>query len=316
MRVGELARQAGVTVRALRYYEEMGLVVPVRLSNGYREYHPSAVRQVREIRALIRLGLPVAATRPFVECLASGQGAGDECPASLAAYRDAIDELSGRIDQLVRRRDALAGHLDAAAEQAIPAAVVTAGGPLRLPAGIGVPCDDGGAAHLPGSRLPALTLLATIGPAVSLDAMGEGRTVLFVYPLTGQPGADLPDGWDAIPGAHGCTAQARGFRDHHDELRQAGAARVYGLSSQPGEYQRELARRLRLPFAILSDSGHAARDALRLPTFTAGGMTLYQRLTMIVTGGVIEHVFYPVFQPDRHADQVVSWLRAHPGGGR
>ncbi|WP_433430481.1 peroxiredoxin [Nonomuraea sp. CA-141351] len=122
---------------------------------------------------------------------------------------------------------------------------------------------------------------------------------------------DLPEGWDTIPGARGCTPEACGFRDHHEELREAGAARVYGLSSQSGAYQQELVDRLRLPFAMLSDPGFAVRDALGLPTFTTGGMTLYRRLTMIVADGVIEHVFYPVLPPDRHAGQVLSWLRVH-----
>ncbi|MFF3653715.1 thioredoxin domain-containing protein [Streptomyces olivochromogenes] len=84
---------------------------------------------------------------------------------------------------------------------------------------------------------------------------------------------------------------------------------MYGLSSQPREYQRELAERLRLPFAILSDTGLALHEALDLPTFTAGGRTLYRRLTMIVNRGAIEHVFYPVFPPDQHAGEVIDWLR-------
>ncbi|MER5901471.1 redoxin domain-containing protein [Streptomyces mirabilis] len=147
------------------------------------------------------------------------------------------------------------------------------------------PPDDGGAAHLPGGRLPDLVLPATDGRTVGLGALGPGRTVLYVYPLSGRPGTDLPDGWDTIPGARGCTAEACAFRNHHDDLRTVGAARVYGLSSQPREYQRELAERLRLPFAILSDTGLALREALDLPTFTAGGRTLDRRLTMIVQPG-------------------------------
>jgi peroxiredoxin len=69
--------------------------------------------------------------------------------------------------------------------------------------------------------------------------------------------------------------------------------------------------RLHLPFAMLSDEHLALADALGLPTFGADGMTLYRRLTMIVTDGVIEHVFYPVFPPDQHAQEVLDWLRAH-----
>jgi peroxiredoxin len=164
--------------------------------------------------------------------------------------------------------------------------------------------------------MPQVALPASDESVVELSQLGEGRTVLYVYPLTGRPGVDLPEGWDNIPGARGCTVQACGFRDHHHDLHEAGAARVYGLSSQFGDYQRELAARLRLPFAVLSDPGLGVRDALGLPTFEVAGMVLYRRLTMIVNGGVIEHVFYPVFPPDQHAVQVLDWLRAHPPGSR
>jgi peroxiredoxin/DNA-binding transcriptional MerR regulator len=299
----------------LRYYERAGLVVPTRLPNGYRRYDPVALRQVEQIRELTGLGLSVAETRPFVECLASGHGSADECPASMAAYRHAIDQLSERITRLVRWRDALSARLVTAADGAMPTAAVVdpTHRTVALDPQHGDPPalrDDGAAAHLTGMRFPKVTLPATDGSEVDLAALGSVTTVLYTYPLTGRPGVDLPEGWSTIPGARGCTAEACGFRDHHVELREAGATRVYGLSSQPGDYQRELVARLRLPFAVLADPGLLMRDALGLPTFDAGGRTLYRRLTMIVTNGLIEHVFYPVFQPDQHAGQVLDWLRA------
>lgn len=293
-----------MTLRALRYYESAGLVVPTRLPNGYRDYDPLAVRLVDEIRSLTELGLSVAETRPFVECLASGHGAGDECPASMAAYRDAIVHLSAMIDRLTERRDALAAHLEAAANRAIPSAAPT--DLMRLPPGLPAPSDDGAAAHLAGLRLPGVPLPTTEGSTVRLDELGAGRSVVYVYPLTGRPGLDVPEGWDAIPGARGCTVQACDFRDHYQELRDARASRVFGLSSQTSDYQKELVERLNLPFAMISDPGFT----LPLPTFEAGGMTFYRRLTLIITDGVVEHVFYPVFPPDRHADEVLDWLRA------
>jgi peroxiredoxin len=180
---------------------------------------------------------------------------------------------------------------------------------LRLPAGLPVPADDGAASHLPGLAMPALSLPATDGSQVALDALGSGRTVVYIYPMTGRPGVDLPEGWDDIPGARGCTPESCGFRNLHAELLAAGAAQVFGLSSQSSEYQAEAVDRLHLPFAMLSDEQMALAGALRLPTFTVAGMTLYRRLTMIVTGGIIEHVFYPVFPPDRHAQEVLEWLR-------
>ncbi|MGP3977055.1 peroxiredoxin [Streptomyces sp. 8N114] len=182
----------------------------------------------------------------------------------------------------------------------------------RLPAGLPEPEDDGAADHLPGTRLPHLELPETGGQLVALDRLGPGRTVLYVYPLTGRPDRDLPSGWDSIPGARGCTPEACGFRDQHEQLRAAGAAAVFGVSSQDSPYQREVVERLRLPFAMLSDPALTLAGALGLPTFTAGGRTFYRRLTLIVHDGVIEHVFYPVFPPDRHAAQVLDWLRADP----
>ncbi|HEV3291833.1 MAG TPA: peroxiredoxin [Streptosporangiaceae bacterium] len=183
---------------------------------------------------------------------------------------------------------------------------------LSLPAGLPVPADDGAADHLPGQPMPALSLPATDGSQVALAALGEGRTVVYLYPMTGRPGVDLPEGWDDIPGARGCTPESCAFRDLMAELRAAGAARVFGLSSQSSDYQREAVSRLHLPFSMLSDEGLALAGALGLPTFQVAGMTLYRRLTMIITGGVIEHVFYPVFPPDRHAQEVLDWLRAQP----
>lgn len=182
-----------------------------------------------------------------------------------------------------------------------------------LPDGLPVPADDGAARHLPGRAMPRISLARTDGGEVDLAGLGSGRTVLYLYPMTAQPGKDLPSGWDSIPGARGCTPEACGFRDHHADLRAAGAARVFGMSSQPAGDQQEAASRLRLPFPLLSDESLAVAEALSLPTFTAGGQRLYRRLTMIISGDVIEHVFYPVFPPDRHAEEVLGWLRARAG---
>ena len=180
---------------------------------------------------------------------------------------------------------------------------------LELPDDLPVPQDDGAADHLPGQTMPALALASTQGGSVRLHELGEGRTVLYLYPMTGRPGTDLPSGWNEIPGARGCTPEACGFRDHHAELREAGAKAVFGLSSQTSDYQREAAQRLELPFPLLSDPELELGAELGLPTFTVDGDTLYQRLTMIVNDGTIEHVFYPIFPPDAHAGQVLTWLR-------
>lgn len=184
--------------------------------------------------------------------------------------------------------------------------------PNHLPAGLPIPEDDGAADHLPGLAMPRIELPTTTGDTVDLHAMGAGRTVLYVYPLTGRPDTDLPDGWDAIPGARGCTPEACDFRDHYQDLAAAGASRVLGLSSQDTAYQRELIERLRLPFAMISDTGFRLAGTLNLPTFEAGGARLYKRLTLIVHDEKIEHVFYPIFPPDQHARQVLGWLLDNP----
>lgn len=180
----------------------------------------------------------------------------------------------------------------------------------QLPAHLPVPEDDGAARHLPGLRLPDLSLPSTSGGAVLLSNL-RSRTVLYVYPMTGRPGVPLPDGWDLIPGARGCTPEACAFRDHHAELQAAGAD-VYGISSQTTEYQREAVSRLHLPFPLLSDERLELAAALRLPTFEAQGRRLFKRLTLVVSAGMIEHVFYPIFPPDEHAGQVLAWLGEHP----
>jgi peroxiredoxin len=157
--------------------------------------------------------------------------------------------------------------------------------------------------------MPPLRLLSTAGETVALDALGPGRTILYIYPMTGRPGVELPEGWDAIPGARGCTTEACDFRDHHAELREAGAERVFGLSSQDSDYQREAVERLGLPFALLADPELRLAETLGLPTFRAGGHRLYTRLTLVVRGGAVEHAFYPVFPPNEHAGEVLAWLR-------
>jgi peroxiredoxin len=180
----------------------------------------------------------------------------------------------------------------------------------QLPEGLPVPVDDGACAHLPGMRVPSVPLSSTANREVNLAAL-HGRTVVYCYPRTGSPDADPPAGWDDIPGARGCTPQSCAFRDHYREIRAFGAD-VFGLSTQDTDYQREVVERLHLPFEILSDADLRFTTALKLPTFTVAGMTLFRRLTLVLRDGVVEHVFYPVFPPDANADEVLRWL-SRPG---
>ena len=180
-----------------------------------------------------------------------------------------------------------------------------------LPSNLPRPIDDGAVDHLTGMQLPQVFLRSTAGRMVDVSRLSAPRTVVYCYPMTGVPGKLLPEGWDEIPGARGCTPQTCSFRNHHEELLQLKAA-VFGLSTQTTEYQLEMAGRLRLPFEILSDSEFRLCDALRLPTFDVDGMRLVKRLTLIARSGRIGHVFYPVFPPNESAAQVLRWLWQHP----
>jgi peroxiredoxin len=179
--------------------------------------------------------------------------------------------------------------------------------PLVLPDNIPVPQDDGGARHLAGAKLPDLALPATDGKTVNLSKL-KGRTVVYIYPRTGVPGVDAPPGWDSIPGARGCTPQSCSFRDHFGELKRLGVAQLYGLSSQDTAYQQEAASRLHLPFPILSDEKLTLTKALKLPTFTTSSMTLLKRMALVIDDGTIVKAFYPVFPPDKNAEEVIAWL--------
>lgn len=185
--------------------------------------------------------------------------------------------------------------------------------PTILPENLPVPVDDGACRHLTGMVVPSFALMATDGTTVDLAQPWPGRTIVYAYPRTGRPGVALPTGWDAIPGARGCTPESCGFRDHHAEM-AARRARVFGLSTQTTDYQREMVERLHLLFAVLSDADMRLTRALRLPIFAVDGMSLIRRLTLVIRDGRIEHAFYPVFPPDRHAADVVAWLDTHPLG--
>ena len=184
-----------------------------------------------------------------------------------------------------------------------------------LPEDLPVPTDDGACDHLAGMVLPSIPLSSTDGEKIDLSSL-RGRSVVYVYPRTGRPDLPASAAWDAIPGARGCTPQSCGFRDHYAELRSLGASAVFGLSTQTTDYQREAVERLDLLFPLLSDSGLVFTRALRLPTFEfepygEESSTLLKRMAFVVRDGRIEKVFYPVFPPDRNAEEVTEWLRAH-----
>jgi len=183
----------------------------------------------------------------------------------------------------------------------------------ELPADLPIPLDDGATDHLVGMSLPHVALMSTLGHAMELGGVlnkgkNKGKLVIYSYPMTGQPDVPLPEGWDQIPGARGCTPQSCAFRDHYQEL-QALGAEVMGLSVQTPEYQKEMADRLHLPFPVLSDAQYQFQKALNLPTFEVAGMTLLKRVTLIAHNGVIEAVHYPIFPSDSDAAWVLSYLK-------
>lgn len=181
-----------------------------------------------------------------------------------------------------------------------------------LPDDLPVPEDDGAADHLQGIEMVDISLESTDGTTVNLQELPP-RTVIYVYPLTGRPDKDvIPEGWEDVPGARGCTPESRGFRSHYDKLRDNGVGEVFGLSTQSSEYQREARDRLDLPFEMLSDAEWELTSEFELPTFTIEGDEYLTRLTLVVSDGRIEHVFYPIFPPDEHASEVLEWVRKNP----
>ena len=178
---------------------------------------------------------------------------------------------------------------------------------MELPKDLPMPQDDGACAHLTGMQLPSIPLCSTRGRMIDLAQL-KGTLVVYIYPRTGRPDQELPTGWNAIPGARGCTPQSCAFRDHYTELKQLGVAELFGLSTQDTAYQQEAVARLHLPFEILSDEKLEFARALKLPTFEVDGMSLIKRITLVVRDATIVKVFYPVFPSDRNAQEVTDWL--------
>lgn len=315
LRSGQAKDEIGVSQKALRGYEQLGLIIPSRDTNGYRLYDRQQVAAAKQVHQLNELGIPLRDMAPFVDCMNSGSIHADACPSSLAEYRRAIDRIDRTIETLTQQRDALVGNLTVASRRLMGEMEdLDAANPnlQSLPADLPAPEDDGATDHLVGMRLPFLKLPSTDGDQVDLGELGAGRALIYAFPMTGSPEQDMPDGWDAIPGARGCSPHNCDVRNHYADLIQAGVRRVFGLSGQPVAYQHALVEALRLPYPLLTDEGMLLAAASVLPTFSSGDLTAYRRLALIVRDDVIEHVFYPVSPPDRHAQVVLDWLQSHP----
>jgi len=177
----------------------------------------------------------------------------------------------------------------------------------KLPDNLPVPEDDGACSHLPGTRIPSVPLTATNGEMVDLSVL-PGTVVVYFYPMIGRPDSPPMAGWNEIPGARGCTPQSCAFRDRHTELNGFGA-KVFGVSAQPLDDQKEAKGRLELPFELLNDSQFVLTEAMHLPTFEYRESRLIKRLTIVAVDSIIRKVFYPVFPPDSNAEDVIGWLK-------
>lgn len=184
--------------------------------------------------------------------------------------------------------------------------------PYALPDGLPAPVDDGACDRLPGLTVPGVELASSDGARWNLADIARDRAIVYVYPATGKPGTDPIAGWDDIPGAPGCTVQSLGFREHFQAFRDLGYP-VFGLSAQTAAEQAEFKQRTALPIVLLSDPMLLLQGALGLPTFSAQGKTFYKRLVLVLRGGTVAHVFYPVFPPDRSAEDVLRWLKTAGG---
>ncbi len=172
-----------------------------------------------------------------------------------------------------------------------------------------IPPNDGACDHLMGLPIPDLRFSSIDGDEVSMARLSPGPAVIYIYPMTGSSGADMPDGWELVSGASGCTPQSCSYRDDHAAFRDLGAS-VFGLSGQSTEAQREFADREHIPFPLLSDPELKFGAALGLPTFEVAGEVFYKRVTLIIETGQVAYVRYPVFPPSGDALVTLEWLRS------
>ncbi|CAD0081750.1 unnamed protein product [Aureobasidium vineae] len=184
-----------------------------------------------------------------------------------------------------------------------------------FPSDIPIPTDDGACDHLPGMTIPPLSLPATNDTSIKISSL-QSLVIIFCYPRTGAPGETIPDAWNSIPGARGCTPQACSFRDTQREFMTAGVNKIFGLSTQSTAYQQEVKTRLNLPFELLSDEKLDFVEALSLPTIDWEGKKLTKRITLAMVEGKIVKVWYPVFPPDQSAQQVLDWLTEEKTAGQ
>lgn len=113
MRIGELSTRTGVSVRALRHYDQAGLLSSRRRENGYRDFPESEVRRVLRIRSLLHHGFTVEEIRPLAACLDGPLDEESFCEDALELYESRLAELDARIAELQAQRRQVAERTDA-----------------------------------------------------------------------------------------------------------------------------------------------------------------------------------------------------------
>ena len=170
------------------------------------------------------------------------------------------------------------------------------------------PKDDGKASHLLNSHLPPISLKNQQGNLLNLKRLDTFRLILYFYPMTGNPNKILPKNWDQIPGATGCTSETCTFRDNYEEFIKLNAIPI-GISTQTVEDIHEMTNRLLIQYDVLSDSDYSLMNALSIPNFTNENKIYFKRITLIVEKNIVKKVFYPIFPPNKHINEVLQWLK-------
>ena len=170
-----------------------------------------------------------------------------------------------------------------------------------------IPKDDGKASHLFNIHLPPIALKNQHGNLLNLKRSDTFRLIIYFYPMTGNPNKILPQNWDQIPGATGCTSETCTFRDNYEELIKLNAIPI-GISTQSVEDLQEMTNRLLIPYDVLSDSEYFLMNELSIPNFKNKNKIYFKRITLIVEKNIVKKVFYPIFPPNKHINEVLQWL--------
>ena len=161
---------------------------------------------------------------------------------------------------------------------------------------------------LKNNNFPNISLPNQDGNLLNLDRLDTFRMVLYFYPMTGRPDKPLPNNWNNIPGAKGCTIQTCLFRDNYDEIIGLNAVPI-GISTQDVDYNKEMSSRLKIPHDVLSDARLELRNELSIPTFSVDSKFFFKRITLIVEKKIIKKVFYPINDINKHIEDVLKWLK-------